>query len=51
MDTSCVFVMSYELLSKKAEEVSRAFIGTAIMDESHCLKNHKSARFQVIQAK
>ncbi len=35
---------SYDLLSKKQAELERKNYQLIIMDESHCIKNDKSAR-------
>jgi SWI/SNF-related matrix-associated actin-dependent regulator 1 of chromatin subfamily A len=37
-------VFSYDLLSKKQAELERKDYQLVIMDESHCIKNDKSAR-------
>jgi len=39
-----VTIMSYDLLSKKQAELKNKNYQLIIMDESHCLKNEKSAR-------
>jgi SWI/SNF-related matrix-associated actin-dependent regulator 1 of chromatin subfamily A len=39
-----MFCSSYDLLSKKQAELERKNYQLIIMDESHCIKNDKSAR-------
>jgi len=42
--SSTVVIISYDLLSKKTKELSKKGFQLVIMDESHCIKNDKSAR-------
>ncbi|XP_076058003.1 SWI/SNF-related matrix-associated actin-dependent regulator of chromatin subfamily A-like protein 1 [Oratosquilla oratoria] len=46
LPASTVLILSYDLLTKKAKEVLQASYGVIIMDESHMLKNFKTARFK-----
>jgi SWI/SNF-related matrix-associated actin-dependent regulator 1 of chromatin subfamily A len=41
---AAVFIISYNLLSQKSKELLSRGFKLVIMDESHCIKNDKSAR-------
>ena len=41
-----VVIVSYDLVSKRAKDFKDASFGVVIMDESHMLKNFKSARYK-----
>ncbi|CAL4069544.1 unnamed protein product, partial [Meganyctiphanes norvegica] len=44
-----VVVISYDLLNKKKKEIEAFRFNAAIFDESHYMKNYKSARYKAAQ--